>query len=173
MLKNLTYRKKLKYLFIGIPVVFFLAYYFSFSATLNAYLKVNELEEMSKSQESIFQSLKIQSNELTEVDAQLGMFDTEVSREFIIAVVSEFCVKNKLKLKEVLPEELYVSNDLNISTEILSVKGYYHDLLKLLEYLEVHAHIGKITSVHFEKIKDKESRKVELVAKFYIQNIAL
>lgn len=128
---------------------------------------------MSASQQTIFESLRHQTNELGKVDEQLGMFDTEVSREFIIAVVSEFCEKNKLKLKEVLPQEVYVSNDLNISTEVLSVTGYYHNILTLLEYLEVQAHVGKITSVHFEKIKDKESRKIELVAKIYIQNIAL
>ena len=110
---------------------------------------------------------------LLRVNKALGAYeyDSIVNEEYLLAQVSDFCKTHDITLQS-FPEHSSLSEkDFTIYTNVVLARGSYEGLNKLAYFVEKEKKIGRITSIEFEKKKNKETRKHFLQMKMYIQNI--
>jgi hypothetical protein len=173
--KDLSYKKKCQYLLGGALLLGVVAYMAAFNNTIRLYMENNVLEaKLERAAKAPSQVLVLESA-LEAIDDQLSYYiiDTLKNHETTLEIVSEFCFRNRLILKELPKKEVMEEEDFTIETSILSVEGNYKDLLRLVYELEQKHKIGRLSSVSFRLFKDNHLKKHILVLTIYIQNIRI
>jgi hypothetical protein len=174
-LKTLSFQKKFKALWIGAAVLLVISWTLSFSKTVdlfseNARLEKNLIRANTAPQEvgKLKKQLNVFTNKLEQYTA-----DSITHQQEVMEVVSEFCQKNRLMLRNI-PVRYYSSEkDFQIETMEIVIEGSYHGLLKLLYELEIKQKKGRITSAHFYNYKDPIRKKNALQLKLFLQTIQL
>ncbi len=99
--------------------------------------------------------------------------DSIKDKEYVMNVVSQFCVAHQLTLKEFPKATIDSESDFELETILVVVQGSFVNLLKLAYHLEQHNKAGRLSAIKFEKIHDHKLQKDFLVAKLYIQHIKI
>jgi hypothetical protein len=173
--KELTYKKKCQYLLGGALLLLLIAYMAAFSKTIQLFIYNNALEAKVEKATKAPEQLRALESAQAAIDDQLSYYiiDTLKNHETTLEIVSEFCFRNRLILKELPRKEVMEEEDFTIETSILSVEGNYRDLLRLVYELEQKHKIGRLSSVSFRLMKDNQLKKNILVLTVYIQNIRI
>ena len=173
MLKNLTYKKRVIILIIGLIVLLFIVQRFAIRRTLNLKSQcktmISKLDEAKDAPVAII-NIK---NRLNIIEGIVGenILNGDDVQEFILEETSNYCLRNKLILKSLPRPHEYSSNNYTVETCILEVEGGFKGLLKLVYLFEQKLTLGKIASVSFIKEEDRFTKINRLKVKIYIQNI--
>jgi len=96
--------------------------------------------------------------------------DQNMQNRLLEGIVN-YCQTNNIELRE-FPEPLLYSKDGNIiETSIVSVESDFVKILGLVYELEKKMDSGKVTSVNYRTTKNKKTKRIELLADIYVQNI--
>jgi hypothetical protein len=101
------------------------------------------------------------------------LIDTTKEQEHTLEVVSEFCYKKRLVVKELPKRTIIAEKDFTIITSTLMIEGTYTDLLLLLHELEYRQRLGRVSSVSWKSYIDSKTKRTILTMTIYLQNITV
>lgn len=169
---NLPKNKKMSYLLIGGFLLLFLTYQLSISETISEWRENNNYKR-SGIQNVSSSSLSKQKQQLESLNLRLKTKakDKEELRKSLLAKVSKLV--SDLKLKLVSLPEITVKNEKGFDLFInkFGIEGNYEKQVKLLNQLEKTSEYGQVVSVEWKKIKNKSTKKDQLIMSLYIQSI--
>lgn len=172
-LNDLSYKKKNKLLLVISALLCFVIYVGVISRTVDLFSETSNLQEkISKAEEAPEKTSLLQKKRsLLNAKLQAYSIDSLKNREYILHLVTEFCTKKGILLKEFPNPELTNQGDFAIETNLIIAEGGFHDLLQLLYYLEQEMKIGRPGSVRFLSSFDNKRKKEVLSLEIYLQNI--
>jgi len=173
--KNLTYKKKLKVLWIGATVFLLFLYNFVLSRTIDEYVLNQELKKKIEEGQKAPERKSLLEEKAVRFDNSLNKYfsDSIKNREYLLAVVSQFCQKNKLLLQDFPNSYLSSEKDFDIETNVVVAEGNFLNLLRLVYELEQKIKIARPASVCFEKKFDNKRKREVLTVSIYLQNIRM
>lgn len=173
--KQLTYKLKLRYLYIGVFLFAVIVYKAAISTTINLYSDNSKLSAKIKKAENAPLSIAELRKSLEKLDDKLNhyLIDTTKEQEHTLEVVSEFCNKNRLELKELPKRKVTIEKDFTIITSVLKIEGNFSGSIKLLNELEYLQKLGRLSSVSWKSYIDSKTKKTILCMTIYLQNITV
>jgi hypothetical protein len=168
--KNITYQKRLKWLFIAFILVFWMCYKFAIKKTIIEFNKSRENDSQIIKPASETNSLMLTNQRLQHIISKYEV-DTNKLQNDLLAFVTNFCYDNQLKLKDFKPMGVIQKNDFNILTRMICVEGNFVNCLHLIYALEVLEKIGRVSSVLYKSYVDGQEKNMNLICTIYIQNI--
>lgn len=172
MFKNLTYRKKIKYLMVGAGLFLLLCYVVSINKTVALVQQCHEMEELLTTVADAPEKIKGISKRIGEIENSVSSGEQGNSnfQEKLLEKVSHYCQSQRLILREFPQIHKYTQQNYNVETFTVAVEGPYVKLLKLV-YLFESTRLGKVISIKFESKKDYRTNSMRLVSTIYLQNI--
>jgi hypothetical protein len=167
--KQLTYKKKNRILLICAVLMLICIYKLAVSETISCYSECGQLEEQVRQLENIpgqIQELqkKIRTTEIQAIEGP-------GKQKELLEVVSSYCEKNELVLREFPRTEKETKENLEVETSRFTVQGEFLSLLRLVYELEQKDRIGRIASVNYHLEKDQKTKVISLCADVYVQRI--
>lgn len=162
MFGNLTYSKK-SWLTLGVFLfVMVLAYKVSFHRTFDLKAEIREKEQK-------LNSLKEKEKELPFIKAKMALIeesyvnDSVSVREKLTAYISDYAENTGSLVTEIPKYSKYKKSNLNVQTNIFTIKGNFNDLVVLIKELESKFKVSaKIMSARFFSIKDMQTKRKNL-----------
>lgn len=161
--------KKLHILCISFLLLGVFAYLFSIKNTVDIYgdNKKKEVELMR---------LQSAPQQIAALESQLSNFENAINkhsynREEIFESINTFCSSNNLKLSYFHPEQRENSNEIKIITNKIEVEGSYKNIVKLAYEIERIQELGHLSSLNFEKKKERRSKREYLTGILYLRHI--
>jgi hypothetical protein len=150
-------------------------YNFIISKTVDIYSTNRTLQNKVSSALNAPERKKILETKLEKFNNSLNKYFTDSlkNREYILSIVSEFCDKNNVLLKEFPEPVISQEKDFEIETNVVIAEGGFLNLLKLVYELEQNNNVARPASVNFEKKFDYKRKKDILILTMYLQNIRL
>lgn len=168
---ELSYTNRLKVLPLIIILAGVLVYSLTLSKTIALSQEVdrlqNELNQVSMAPVQI-QKLK---QELADLNSKIGNHSGDISQEGIFRSLSQYCTSHNLMIREFPVFHKYANKDHEVRSFQLEIEGGFHNLLKLVYHLEQKIYLGKIASLHFEKKRNRRSRREYLSLKITLQTV--
>ncbi len=162
MWTKLTYSKKSLAIVVGFVIFMILAYKLSFAKTF-------ELKKEIAEKESKIAWLKAKEKEIPFLKSKMELIEVVYSndstsiRDKLTAYISDFAENNNCLVTEIPSYTMYKSENLNIQTNIFTIKGRFNDLLSLLMDVETRFKItAKLMSARFFSIKDMQTKRKNL-----------
>lgn len=173
--KKMTYKKKKQFLLIGSVLFLLFAYNFVISRTVEMYQNNRKLVREVEEGMSAPEKKRHLQHKLDGFNNSLNKYfsDSLKNREYILGIVSEFCSRNHLVLREYPELILSKEKDFEIETNVVVAEGDFLNLLKLVYELEQKVKVARPASVNFEKKFDHKRRKEVLSVTIYLQNLRL
>jgi len=173
MFNNLTYKQKLKGLGIFAVIMIFICFRLAFSATLNEYKLYKTQKENLTFQNSSPLNAKTISTKDKYISLTLDnyLLDTLDNTKNLLGIVSAYCDKNKIALKEYKPVGKKDYDSLHILTRLVTVEGAFIDCLRLNYQLETQNNCGRIGSVLYKSYINPKDKSTYLNCSIYLQNI--
>lgn len=170
---ELTYKSKNYILLVGFGLLLLIVYWMNISETIALSNENQKLKtELEKAEDAPDKIIGYQV-ELKKLNKRLEnyMIDPVLDQEYLLEVVSAYCENNGLYLRELplIVEDHY--GDYIISTSIVEAEGDFVKLLKLMYALECKHQVGRLSSAEYELKKDRQTRKMVLTLKMYLQKI--
>jgi hypothetical protein len=93
-------------------------------------------------------------------------------QNLLLDEISKFCNDHKIIVTTFPESKYYNENEFVVQTVNFSAQGGFHDLLKLVYFLEKERKIGRVSSVDFSNVKDRKSGRMYLQLTMYIQLVS-
>lgn len=167
------YKIKNKALALAFGLGLVVIWNFAIRNTLNLRTTNNDLESriwQTKNAPKELQNLQLRQQKVNE---RMGNFDGDSSDQTskVLEVVSECCHKNGLILKELPATYVQNEGDFKVLTSEVSVQGTFIKLVSLLDTIEHHTTLGRVSSTSFYTYDDNKLKKKILILKIILQNI--
>ena len=173
MFSNLTYKKKNRFLLIGVISFLFISYYLSFGKTISLYRENSGMKEQLAGIADASVKADALQKKITELNRMLGgkqLTDTN-AQQALLNVITVYCRDNKTVLREFPKAILKEKNDFIVETNFFTVEGDFVKLLSLVYLLEQKERIGRIASVIFQSKRDVRTKALSLSSTIYVQNV--
>jgi hypothetical protein len=172
MLKNISYRKKLRFLWIGTILMAIICYSFSISKTVDQYKIYHQNKDLAVkgNERYMIETLK-EKNKILDETLDRFLLDTADNSKNLLATVAGFCDQNNITLKEYKPASFMGTDSVKLLTRSITLEGKFIDCLRLVYSLETGSKIGRISSVLFKTYVNPGETKTNLNCTVYIQNI--
>jgi hypothetical protein len=162
MWAKLTYSKKSLAIVVGFILFMVFGYKLSFVKTFELKKEIGEKERK-------IAWLKAKEKEIPFLKAKMQLIEEAYSndstsiRDKLTAYISDFAENNNCLVTEIPSYTAYKSENLNIQTNIFTVKGKFNDLLSLLMAVETKFKISaKLMSARFFSVKDMQTKRKSL-----------
>lgn len=172
---SLSYKTKNNYLLAGGLLFLLLSYWLAFNKTVDLYFTNRNLKTkliIAQEAPEKRRMMDVKSNALKE---KLSSYFTDSlkTQDRLLEVVSNFCQKNNLLLKEFPYEKYHEEKEFVIGTTELKVEGAFVNLLKLVYLLEQKEAVGRVSSSSFDTVFDNKRKKKVLVLTLYLQTLRI
>jgi hypothetical protein len=172
---DLTYKKKIQLLILSSALALLIVYLFLISPNINrSSLNKKYRSEIAKAQQapSMIKSLNEELNTMnTFLDAYVS--DSTGDEDRFIEVITNFCQKNNVTLKE-LPKVIETEEQkFTVQTNVVIAEGSYKDLLRLIYQLEKKEKVGRIVSAQFKSYINNKTKRLTLSLTIYLQNLKI
>lgn len=168
-------KQKNTILLIGFLLLVWVAYVFSFSKTIEAKQRYNELKQEDELFTSASQNIHILKQQDTYYNSILSKYQISTESSFqsnLLNTLNIYSQENMLKIISFKdPHRFQLSNNALQETHIFTVESDYKSIVKLIYSLEQHHKFGKIISVNFEKKKNYKTSKEYLQCEIFLQRI--
>ena len=96
---------------------------------------------------------------------------TPYDREYLFAQLNSFCRQHDLLLLDFPPTIIEPSTEYQVITNIAKVRGNYHDIVKLIYFLEQQRQLTYVISARIYKERNLRTRETYLAAHLYLRNL--
>ncbi|MBL4655820.1 MAG: hypothetical protein JKY33_08360 [Bacteroidia bacterium] len=171
-MKQYSYKQRV----IGLSIVFTLMLFLSWSLavekTFDLYFDNSSLEKQLTSASLAPQKIATYNQTLDQLDQHLFLnVDQENRQDDLLECIGRICKDNKLTLLA-FPELIVQQVDgYHIETNVIEVEGKYTKLVEMIYKIEQVQKLGRISSVEYELLKDRRTKKEKLIAKIFLQVI--
>ncbi len=157
---------------LGIALLY-LVYKLAISKTIKVHQDYAYLKQQVVLSKDIDKKLESLSEQLTAIE---GVFKSSIttganSQEKILETVTEYCKDKPVLLKEFPKSITKETNGYLVELNYFTVEGDYKHLLNLVYLMEQKVKTGKVASVNFRIKENMKTKKDELIATIYIQNL--
>lgn len=171
MWQNLTYRKKVYTIVGGFVLFLLMAYQFAFSKTISLFketkLKHKKLAWLKEKEKEI----PVLQSQMALLNKAYNTSDSSSIRDQLTAFISDFAEQNNCVVTEIPKKSFYSSSQLNVQTNKFVIKGKYHQLLQLLNAVEInYNYTAKVVSVKYYSIKDIQAKHTNLYLSLITQS---
>jgi len=173
MFTNFTYKQKLKALGAAALLMIFICFRMAFSSTLNEYRLFKKQQEAENSRVNLplsSKDLNAKGNYLSSM-IQNYLLDTLDNSKNLLGIVSAYCDKNRIALKEYKPLGKRDYDSLNVLTRLVTVEGPFIDCVRLNYLLETQYKCGRIGSVLYKSYINPKDKSTYLDCSIYLLNI--
>lgn len=168
--EELSYEKKYYLLGAGIVLFFFFGYRLSFKDTISVYKDIQVKKERLKWLTEKEQEIPKIREKMKHVEMVYAKQDSVAIRDRLTAFISSYAEKNRCTVVEIPANTLFENQNMNVQTNIFTLKGRFIDLLPVVYQLETEFRfISKIMSVKFYVSKDLHSKKRVLFLTIFTQ----
>ncbi|HIA11325.1 MAG TPA: hypothetical protein EYN69_04525 [Flavobacteriales bacterium] len=173
MLDSLTYKKKNIILTVTAVIFLFLSYELAFEKTMAVNNSCSELEKQLELAVNAPGQIALLQSKLQSIERVIGsQTDSGIDpQQQLLEFVSNYCESEKITLVEFPKPLSHAADDYSIETNIFIVKGNFVKILKLVYELEQSQSVGKIVSVDYKSKKNLRTKRLELKATIFLQNI--
>jgi len=173
MLKNLSYKQKLRLIGVVSILALFLCYQFAVSNTITEYQNYKQATRDAELLDASGRSLQVLHTKDQMLNILFNQFqlDTLHADKNLLVLVSDYCKKNDIKLKQYKPFSLSKKDSLEILTRIVTIEGNFIPCLQILYELETSGKTGRLSSADFKSFTDPTDKKTKLDCTMYIQNL--
>lgn len=161
-------------LLIGLLLLFWLSYRFSFSKAVNTKNKYHQL----KLDEALFKNIPDKIFKLNQENVYLDSLLTkhQISSESsfqnnLLQNISFFAKENDLQIISFNEPHLFSKDGGTLNTYSFSIKGNYTSINKLIYNLEQKNKFGRILSVKFEKKRNFRTNRRFLICEILLRRI--
>jgi hypothetical protein len=167
MTANWTYKNKNKALLLLVVFLVLVAYQLSFKKTI-------KLIQLSYIQEQQLLLKQESPEKIKQMKAQLLMLDGHISyankQEDLLAIITEIGQRFKLNISDIPKQLVQQKGEYLLLIDKITIEGSFSNTLKLIEELEEKQQ-GRIASLFFKKVKNKKTKRIQLLTTICIQNI--
>lgn len=174
MINKFTYKQKNRLLLIVSLLLLLVAYQLAFKQTIDLYFQGKTLKSKINNQDITAMQIAQLQYELSGVEAMIDQnkqMEGTSFQERILETVSRFCNKHDIVLSEFSEPTTREESGYYIETNIVSVKGSFVKLVKLVAELEEKQQVSKVVSTHYFTKKDNSTKREELSVTIYLQNV--
>lgn len=162
MWDKLTYSRKTSVILIGFILIMIFGYKLSFYMTF-------ELRSEIKQKEEKLTWLKDREKELPFIRSKMALIEEAYTndsisiRDKLTAYISDFAENSGSVVTEIPEYSEYRNANLNIQTNVFTIKGQFNELVRLIYELESKFKVtAKIMSARFFSIKDMQTKRKNL-----------
>jgi hypothetical protein len=172
-ISSMTYKKKFRFLIVGIALSLLLSYSLAIKKTVKYYRDCCAMELNLDMIVEAPQNINELNKKITQIDELISTGDTSEDdfRQTLLEKTGNFCVMNNITLKEFPASVHTIKNDYQIETNTIVLEGTFISILKYIYMLEQKCKIGKVISADFSTKFDLSAKKNKLSCKIYLQNI--
>ena len=172
-LKQLGYKQKNLLLLAGAVLLGIIAYQRAIKGTFEIMAECSDLEQRVEQATNSSMSINNLQAQIARLDLIIGKGEETSSsvQNQLLKVVSQYCEENKMHVSEVTDPYFFQENDYTIHTNIITVRGKFVPILELIHSLEQDFEPARMASVKFYTSKNRTTKKKQLYAKIYMQNI--
>ena len=160
---------KNRLLIISAVLMLFCIYKLAISETLSSMTQCAELEQQVQGLENIPARINDLKKKIRTTQSYTSN-QTGKQKE-LLEIVSSYCEKEHLVLREFPKVEREIKENLEVETNRFTVQGEFPSLLKLVYDLEQKDQVGRIASVNYRLQKDPKTKSTSLCAEIYVQQI--
>lgn len=111
------------------------------------------------------------SQALKEVGALIDDGGDRYIEQQLLSYVTSYCEHERLELIDYPKPYLHLQNGYGVETKKIEVKGTFKKIVGLVYGLEQESKSGTVVSVHYVSKKNLRSKRYELSATLYLQNL--
>jgi hypothetical protein len=170
--RRLTAKQKLKFLgFAVIPTVL-LCYQLSIKRTVEEYRRYQIGVKEAAQIRAATPPAELAATQ-TSVEALYHRYslDTLSADRNLLAVVSHFCDSTNLRLKDYRNVSLVQDDSMRVLTRLITIEGRFIPGIKMLYDLETKKEAGRVSSVAFTTVTDRQDKSTRLDYTLYVQNL--
>lgn len=173
MLKGVSNKRKFHLLMLTAGIAPLLVYWLAISDTVTLIQECSELKERYQQVGDIDMEVSGLQSQLAVVNDRLGSTNSDDGsfQTQLLATTTEFCKSANLEVVGMTRPRSYIENDLVVETIPVKVEGGFIDAVKLIQYLETEAGVGRIISVEYALERLSSSRKNVLYTTINVQRI--
>jgi len=173
MFNSMTYQKKNKVLIIAFSLLLMIAYQLSISTTLDFREKYYDAIQASEAAANAPQNIKQLETELKKLERIIGESKNNKDdiQQNILETLSRYCEDHQISLTEFPQVQRRIHENYEQQLNVIVLRGEFIPLLQLINEFERKYELGKITSLQFQSKTDRKTKKKQLYATIYLQNI--
>lgn len=173
MFDKLSFKNKNRVLLALMLATLFLLYKLVVSKTVNAYNDYAYLKKQSSLSKDIDTRLDKMDARLTALQTvfKSSVVSDNNTQEKILEMVTTYIKDKPLLLKEFPKTILKETDGYLVELNYFTVEGNFKDLLSLIYALEQKEKVGKVASVNYMLKENMKTKRNELTATIYIQNL--
>ena len=163
-----SYRNRNLLLLSATAVMLLVVWRVSISRTWSAQaLYQQNLELLARAQQENVQIEELEQKLERQQNSDLQLYD----REELLAQITDFCRAHDIRVVSFTEASSISLSNHQIITNLLSLKGGYHDLVALAYMIEQEKRLATISSIQFYLEKNRKTKLDELHARFIIRNL--
>jgi len=163
MLDKLNYNQKCYLLSGGLILFLLLGYTISFSDTFELRREIEAKEEKLAWLKEKEEEIPVLKAKMEEFDKAYSRGDSIAVRDKLTAYISDFAEGNNCLVTEIPVNSSFKNDNLDVQTNVFTIKGNFHNLLALLYKMEYdYKYVSKIMSARFFSVRDPELKKQNL-----------
>ena len=170
----MTIKQKNRALLIGLAVLLFVAYQFSFKKTFELKDTINRLTADKVQLDNAGGRLQFLQQQNAYLDSILQSNDLSANQTFeqnLLQKVNRLREAHKVKLLSLTEPHKYQADGAIVESYTLEVKGDFRNLMLFSNELEKQR-LGKFASVDFEKKRNYKTRRNELICRIILQRLS-
>lgn len=165
------YTKQFILIVFAIVVVCYLSWKFALSKTVEQFSGIKQAEQqLGMIEDAPAQTVRMKER-LEQLEQLVGSSGGSLNFEQVVESVSNYISRNAgVVLCSLPPVHASETDDYLIETYTLDIQGSYPDLVRFMNYFELHREIGRYASAAFFTVQNRETKQKELHLKIYIQS---
>lgn len=160
------------------PVAFLICYFLAIQPTVQLGRQNAQMRKQIEQADNAPARIAAQQARLGALNERLGISNSNKDKEtsgtytdaMLLQTVTDYCSQKRLKLS--FPaQKIHEQGGYNLATNVISLEGDFHKALRLAYELEVNQNAGRISSLKFERRKDRKTKRQVLHTDIFLQNL--
>ncbi|HHC80299.1 MAG TPA: hypothetical protein ENK46_10490 [Flavobacteriia bacterium] len=159
-------------LIIGLAVLFWVSYQFSFSKTValkKQYAKLKKEKELFTNISQKLEKLRVQNVYYDSILKSKKISTESSSQNNLLSTITSFADTTNIKISAFNNPHVFKKDNAVFTTFSFTVKGSFSKITRLIYQLEQNYKLGKVISVSFKKKKDFRRNTVFLECTIWLQ----
>ena len=170
MLGRFTYKQKYAFSIVLITFMLFVVYELAIAETIKLSNENKMLKSEIAKQKQINERIVILKHQL-KIENDNNIEEKKDFQQFLLNQMVLLSHKYNVKIVEIPKEHIYIDNDIQVETYIITIEGSYKSNTETLNALLKNVFPGQIVSINYKVVDVFRTKSRKLLTTFYIQRI--
>ncbi len=159
---------------LGFFALIWIAYFFSFSETIQAFRHYKKLKQQDMTYTLASQNLNNLKQQITYYNSLLNKYQISSNGSYqnnLLNTINEYSKMHDLKITNFRdPFRIQLKNSVIQETQVFTIESDFKSIVNLIYMLEQYYNFGRVISVNFEKKKYRQNHEY-LQCEIYLQRM--